>query len=142
MLKQVLGVGLVVFFLLGNSDVAKVPTEITSVEHWILEMYPPITQWEMTYNGKIPAGATVRWYVRHTDNVQVLAEGEFSTDKAASKLIINGEDGFVCEDFSEDDNYHELYVIITAPSFSLVSVSKIRGSGCHTVPPLPDPDND
>ena len=92
-----------------------------------------------SYNGDIPAGATVHWYVRSTDNGQVLSEGQLTTDEISSTLTITKRD-FTCEDFSSDDKYHKLFVSIDSPSFTLVNVSKLHGSSCKTMPPLPEHD--
>lgn len=117
------------------------PTKITASSHTIIETYPPMSQWSLSYDGYIPAGATVRWYTKYTKknivNEQTLvvsSEEKFTTDKTTRKLLI-AKEAFSCNDFSREGNYHELYVSITTPSFSLVKISAHKGSGCRIHPP-------
>ena len=65
MVTQLLGAGLVVFFLLGSGhppqiievetgDVHREPTKITSAEYSIFEMYPPESRWGRPITGTFP----------------------------------------------------------------------------------------
>ena len=110
------------------SPVVRAPSEITSVQGYVLDTNPPTQVWTLSYDGDIPAGATVRWNVRTRDAL-VLSGGEFTAAETSNTLTIESF-GLACDASGINaGTYHELYTSIEFPQqLNLVSVIKLRGA--------------
>lgn len=107
--------------------VVRAPSEIISVQGYVIHTNPPTQVWTLAYNGDIPAGATVRWHVRASDTL-VISGGEFAVAETSNTLTIESS-GLVCDGSGVNAvKHHELSASIEFPQqLNLVNVIKLRG---------------
>lgn len=108
--------------------VVRAPSEIISAQGYVLYTNPPTQVWTLSYDGGIPAGATVRWNVRTREGL-VISGGEFTTAETSDTLTIESF-GLVCDGSGVNAaTYHDLSTNIEFPQqLNLASVIKLRGA--------------
>ena len=91
----------------------------------VIQSSPPRPEWHLTYNGKIPTGTVVRWYVDADGELSKVRE--FTTREFSSSLRLMGSKGKNVYT-AADNTCYTLVVAVGAP-VSLVTATRMVGEG-------------
>ena len=104
----------------------QLPRKLTGrPKYVVIQSSPPRPEWHLTYNGKIPTGTVVRWYV--DDGGELSKVREFTTREFSSSLRLMGSKGEKVYTQANTTCY-TLVVAVGAP-VSLVTATRMMGEG-------------
>lgn len=106
----------------------RLPSKLTErPKYVVIQSSPPRPEWHLTYNGRIPSGTIVRWYV--DDGGELSRVREFTTREFSSSLRLMGSKGKNV--YRATDNACYTLVVAIGTPVSLVTATRLTGEG-HT----------
>ena len=104
----------------------RLPSKLTELPKYVvIQSSPPRPEWHLTYDGRIPSGTVVRWYI--DDGAELSRVREFTTREFASSLRLMGSKGKNV--YTADDNACYTLVVSIGPPVSLVTATRLTGEG-------------
>ena len=104
----------------------RLPSKLTeSPKYVVIQSSPPRPEWHLTYDGRIPSGTVVRWYI--DDGGELSRVREFTTREFSSSLRLMGSKGENV--YTAADHACYTLVVAVGTPVSLVTATRLTGEG-------------